>query len=188
MAPEERSMIDYLRLPDERPFLDKAFDHKLGDEERVAYADLVEKKDPERAEWLRLGIALHSHGTEDPAVRKRFLELIKYVGYDYAHVFFRELILNCGQPDAKSQGQRVRFAFRCPKRWETLAPTESDSVRDCQVCHERVYYCGTITEAESRARSGECIAIPKELSDGGETTLVLGRPDPVGDWAERIFR
>jgi hypothetical protein len=36
---------------------------------------LVEEKDPERAEWLRVELALHSRATEDPAVLERFIEL-----------------------------------------------------------------------------------------------------------------
>ncbi len=187
MTPENRGIFDYLRLDDERPFLLKAFDRLLSDEDFVAYAQLVEQKDPERAEWLRLGRALHSRATDDPAVRARFVGLANVVGFDYANVFFHELVLNCGHSDAKQQGPRVRFAFQCPKRWETLAPTESDSVRFCQHCQERVYYCNTIADASSRAKAGECIAVPKEIANGVASRDVLGRPDPVGDWAWRLF-
>jgi len=180
-------MIDYLRLADERPFIDKAFDDALGDEDRILYAKLVEAKDPERAEWLRLEVALHSRATDDPAVLARFIELGEKIGWEYAGVFFRERIMNCGSEDAKTEPPRVRFAFACPKRWETLAPTEAESVRFCRLCKESVYYCDTVEQAAARAVAGQCIAVPHPLTDGGVKRVMLGRPDPVGDWAERLF-
>jgi hypothetical protein len=35
MAQERPRMTDYLRYDDERPFLNKALDHKLGDDDRI---------------------------------------------------------------------------------------------------------------------------------------------------------
>lgn len=180
-------MIDYLRYDDERPFLNKAFDHELGDDDRILYAKLVEEKDPERAEWLRLEVALHSRATDDPAVLARFLELARKIGFEYANTLLRNTIMNCGSEGAKKEAPRVRFAFACPKRWQTLAPTEAGSVRFCQHCKEHVYHCDTAAEAAARARAGQCIAIPKHLSDGGTESAVLGRPDPVGHWTQRVF-
>jgi hypothetical protein len=182
-----RRIADYLRSGDERPFIHKAFDHALGDADRLAYARLVEPTDPERAEWLRLEVALHSRATDDPAVLARFIELARKIGFDFANVLLRDMIMNCGSDGAKKEAPRVRFAFACTKRWETLAPTDSESVRFCQQCKERVYYCDTVADAEARAFAGQCIAIPKPLSDGGVRSEQLGRPDPVRDWADRLF-
>lgn len=187
MARQQAGILDYLRSDDEGPFLRKVFDQKLGDEDRLLYAKLLEQKDPERAEWLRLEVALHSRATDDPAVLARFIELGRGIDLDFAHELFRENILNCGSADARKETPRVRFAFACRKRWETLAPTEAESVRFCQLCRERVYYCDTVEDAASRARAGECIAVPKALSDNDAENLTLGRPDPLGNWARRIF-
>lgn len=187
MAEQSRRISDCLHSDDERPFILKAFDHALGDADRLAYAERIEGKDPERAEWLRLEVALHARATDDPAVLARFVELSHEIGLDYVDALLREEILNCGDDEAKQAAPRVRFAFACPKRWETLAPTESASVRLCQQCDEHVYYCETVADAEVRAFAGQCIAIRKPLTDGGVQTLALGRPDPVGQWADRLF-
>lgn len=187
MTREPRRLIDYLRFDDERPFIDKAFDGSLGDEDRVLYATIVEARDPERAEWLRLEIVLHARAADDPAVIARFRELASVIGYDYAITLLRGRILNCGSEGAAKEGPRVRFAFACPKRWETLAPTEAASIRFCQDCKEQVYRCDTVEEATAQALAGHCIAIPKSLSDGGVESAQLGRPDPVGSWARRLF-
>lgn len=182
-----RRLNEYLRSDDERPFIHKAYDHALGDADRLAYARLLEPTDPERAEWLRLEVALHSRATDDPAVLARFIALARRIGFDFANVLLRDVIMNCGSDGAKKETPRVRFAFVCTKRWETLAPTDSESVRSCQQCNERVYYCDTVADAETRAFAGQCIAIPKQLSDGGVQEEMLGRPDPVRDWADRLF-
>ncbi|MCY1013653.1 FHA domain-containing protein [Nannocystis pusilla] len=187
MAEEPRRIAEYLRSDDERPFIHKAFDRTLGDADRLAYAALVEDRDPERAEWLRLEVALHSRAADDPAVLARFVALARKIGLDYADALLREDIMNCGSDGAKQAGRRVRFAFACPKRWETLAPADDASVRLCQQCNERVYYCETVADAEVRAFAGQCIAIPRALADGGVQTVQLGRPDPVGHWADRLF-
>jgi hypothetical protein len=178
-------LSDYLELEDERPYLLRAWEDKLGDEDRIAYAAVVERRDPARAQWLRLELQLHAQATSDPQVLARFIALGKQIGMDYANLLLRESILNCGK--AHGEPPRVRFAFACPKRWHTLLPTVDATVRLCQHCNETVYYCGDVATAAERARAGQCIAIPRELSDGGVESLVLGRPDPVGDWAERLF-
>jgi diguanylate cyclase (GGDEF)-like protein len=187
MAVERRRLSDYMSYADERPFLNKALAHELGDEDRVLYAKLVEEREPERAEWLRLEIALHSRATDDPAVLARFLELARKIGFEYANALLRDKIMNCGSEGAKKEAPRVRFTFACSKRWQTLAPTEAESVRFCQQCKEHVYHCDTAAEATARARAGQCIAIPKHLSDSGAGEDVLGRPDPFAHWTQRVF-
>ncbi|MDC0721042.1 GGDEF domain-containing protein [Nannocystis bainbridge] len=185
---QARSRIsEYQSSEDERSFIRKAYDKSLGDADRLAYAKLVEDRDPARAEWLRLEVALHSQPAADPAVIARFIELGREIGFDYANLLLRDVIMNCGSDSAKRERPRVRFTFACTKRWETLAPTDAESVRFCQQCKEQVYYCDTVAAAESRALAGQCIAIPKQLSDGGVESHAMGRPDPVADWAGRLF-
>ncbi|HWB77359.1 MAG TPA: hypothetical protein VG755_20470 [Nannocystaceae bacterium] len=176
---------DYLQLEDERPYLNAAYDDRLDDEQRIAYAAIVERRDPDRAEWLRLEVELHAHATPDPDRIARFVALARQIGFDYANVLTRKTILNCGK--GKDESPRVRFAFACPKRWQTLMPTTDDAVRHCQHCNELVYYCEDVAAATRRAHAGQCIAIAKELSNGGVDEAVLGRPDPVGMWADRLF-
>ncbi|MBL9103794.1 MAG: FHA domain-containing protein [Myxococcales bacterium] len=181
-------LADYLAVEAERPFIRKAHDDALDDADRLAYARLVEPTDPERAEWLRLEVALHARATDEPAVLARFIELARRIGLDYADLLLRETIMNCGREDLRRGPPRVRFAFACGKRWQTLASTAEPAVRRCQQCDERVYHCDTLADAEARAHAGHCIAIPRRLADGGGSDeLVLGRPDPVRDWADRLF-
>lgn len=50
-----------------------------------------------------------------------------------------------------------------------------------------MHICSTVAEAETHAFAGRCIAIPKQLADGGVQHEVLGRPTPLRDWADRLF-
>jgi hypothetical protein len=120
-------------------------------------------------------------------VLARFIVLGRKIGLDYANLLLRDKILNCGSESAKRAAPRVRFAFACSKRWETLAPTDAESVRFCQQCKEHVYHCNTVAEAASRARAGQCIAIPKPLAERGVASEQLGRPDPLMAWVEHLF-
>jgi hypothetical protein len=187
VADAQPRIADYLGLDDERPFIHKAFEHALGDADRLAYATLVEQRDPERAEWLRLEVALHVRAADDPDAIARFIALARKIGLDYANLLLRDMIVNCGSEGARAAPPKLRFAFACSKRWETLAPTDAEGVRFCQQCEERVYHCDTVADAETRALAGQCIAIPKHLSDGGVESLALGRPDPVQTWADHLF-
>lgn len=174
----------------ERLFMQKAVSRALSDEDRLLHAQLVEAEEPERAEWLRLEVALHARAAEDPAVVARFVELSRKLGLDAVNLLLRETILNCGRESVRKAPRRVRFEFACGKRWETLAPTETGSVRLCQQCEERVFYCDTIADAEARALAGQCIAVPKRLADRGEDReqpLQLGRPGRSMGWADRLF-
>lgn len=184
---EGSRITEYLQSEDERAFIHRAYAGTLGDEERLAHALKIEATDPDRAEWLRLEVALHSRAADDPAEIARFIELGRRIGFDYVNILLREVIRNCSSAEARKGGPQVRFAFQCPKRWETLAPTADATVRFCQLCQENVYYSETIDDAEDHAFAGRCIAIPKPLSDGGVDDLVLGRPDRARMWADRLF-
>jgi len=187
MAQGPSRIFEYMKSEDERTFIDRAYAGTLGDEERLAHARKIEATDPERAEWLRLEVALHSRAADGPAEIARFIELARKIGLDYADLLLREVIRNCGSAEARKEGPQVRFAFRCSKRWETLAPTADAAVRFCQQCQERVYHCDTIADAEERAFAGQCIAIARSLGDGGVKYEALGRPDPAQMWADRLF-
>jgi hypothetical protein len=68
---------------------------------RVQVNGLTWEKDPERAEWLRLEMTLHSRATDDPAVLARFIDLTWKIGLERANPFLRDKILNCGSAGAK---------------------------------------------------------------------------------------
>ncbi|MEM8721644.1 MAG: pentapeptide repeat-containing protein [Cyanobacteria bacterium P01_G01_bin.39] len=99
-------------------------------------------------------------------------------------------ILNCGQ--GKQESELVRFTFQCPKLWQELQVTENDSVRFCDACQEKVFYCTDKQEAEQHARQGHCIAIASELTASVDHQYrtrrpVLGRPKHTKAWAKDIF-
>jgi len=172
----------------ERPFLLLAFEGKLDDPQRLAYAKVLDGKDPGRAEWLRLEVQLHSQATSDPNVHRRYGELGRQAGYDFLKIMRRSDVLNCGK--GAHEPRRVRFTFICDKRWESLHPTETDNVRHCSVCNEKVHHCTTVPEAENHARAGHCIAVSYSLVDkaaGGGYRNAVGRPNPVADWSEKLF-
>jgi hypothetical protein len=97
-------------------------------------------------------------------------------------------IRNCGS--GAEERSLVRFAYDCPRTWESLAPTNDAAARHCTTCERLVHLCGSKDEAEERARRGDCITLPaaewtrisQEL-----TQSCTGRPDPIAMWAERVF-
>lgn len=188
MATKPRSMFEYLNDETERPFLLKLFNRQLDDAGRAEYANVLDTRDPKRAEWLRLEMRLQARATNDETEHQRFRELSRAVGYDFLRLMRRNDVLNCG--NAVNEPRRVRFAFICDKRWETLLPTENANERHCNACNMRVYHCSTVNEAQARAVAGHCIAVSHELVEkaaGGGYLNAVGRPDPVRDWAENLF-
>ena len=69
-------------------------------------------------------------------------------------------ILNCGQ--GKQESELVRFRYRCPKNWNTLQKTKSDSIRFCDACQENVYYC-VYGEIAHHIKQGHCVAIASKF-------------------------
>lgn len=188
MSTKPRSLFDHLNDAAERPFLVEAFSGQLDDAKRLAYAQVLDTRDPIRAEWLRLEVQLQATATHDVGTHRRFRELSRQIGHEFAHMFRRNDILNCG--GAAKEPRKVRFSFICEKRWETLLPTESSAERHCSACDSRVYRCSTVREAENHALAGHCIAVSYDLVDkaaGGGYRNAVGRPDPVGDWKEKLF-
>ncbi|MFO0552547.1 MAG: TIGR02996 domain-containing protein [Polyangiaceae bacterium] len=74
----------------------------------------------------------------------------------------------------------VRFAFVCPKRWDSLTPTSDDAVRFCPSCMSNVYFCSTVEEAHRRGAARECIAIDAALARGPLDEAYDGRRGPGG--------
>lgn len=188
MTTKPRSIFEYMSDEAERPFLLAAFEGKLDDAKRAAYAQVLDSRDPIRAEWLRLEVQLQSAATRDVEVHQRFRELSRRIGYEFFRVFRRNDILNCG--GAISEPRKVRFAVICEKRWETLLPTENAGERHCGACNSSVYHCSTLKEAETHAYAGHCIAVSYDLVDkgaGGGYRNAVGRPDPVRYWSDNLF-
>jgi uncharacterized protein (TIGR02996 family) len=122
---------------------------------RLVYADWLEEhggaESAYRAEYLRVECELDGLPTKDRSRRKlraRLLELRKLVG----DVWWRQL-------DWANVEYCVKFEYRCPQRWDTLLPTDDESVRHCTLCDRDVHYCSSTGKAHQLAEAGECVAI-----------------------------
>ncbi|MEZ4448043.1 MAG: hypothetical protein R3B09_01105 [Nannocystaceae bacterium] len=158
-----------------------------GDAGREAYAAHLDAVDPARAEALRLEVRLRD--ADDPAARARLQALVATLDPDWWWALRSSRVHNCGV--GRGEPPRVRFRLICDQSWSAMTPTEAGAdVRRCDLCEQSVHRCATIAEANDAARRGECIAVdPKMAHEAsvGRGALMLGRPDYLEMWAERIF-
>ena len=183
-----KSVLDFLQDPVEALYLRRFLVHTDTPALRLSYAARLDGVDPVRAEWLRLEIATRDADGPAPEAGARVAELAAQIDPTWLSLMRRETTLNCGREPGLSP--RVRFAFVCDRHWEELTPTAEPRVRHCGGCEKLVHFTDNVPEAEALARRGECIAVPKRLNAGGvsiDTSNMLGRPDPLGDWAARLF-
>ena len=75
-------------------------------------------------------------------------------------------------------GCEPRWTFKCPKRWDALAPTSEASMRYCQTCDRHVTFCVSIDQVRDRARAGACVAFDSALFRG-EAERAYAEPDPM---------
>ena len=73
-----------------------------------------------------------------------------------------------------------QFSFSCPKTWQSLELTNTETIRFCPSCQQNVYLCTTPSEVQAYAANGQCIAFS---SSGTYSSLsfpdkkfVMGRP------------
>ena len=181
-------------MPD-RAFFFEMLRTSRGPEARSAYrAWLAGRGDP-RAELFDLEELMSSptHGVETfelAALRERARTLLEKRGN---RSWWRAMaqvapLRNCGA--AASERPRVRFAFECPRSWESLARGSNPNARGCDGCSREVFLCTSLEAAEARARAGDCIAVPNDLAVGTSRDRgyhVTGRPDYMAMWAEEVF-
>jgi uncharacterized protein (TIGR02996 family) len=188
------------RDPQETAFLKSIVETPDDDGTRLIYADWLEEHgQAEKAQFVRLEVEL----SKMPRSDSRFTSLDAEMGLlemavsaEWTWALARPArVLNCGSEH--SHDPRVRFDYHCPNRWADLQPTKDLSVRYCEECHKKVYYCESKAEAERHACRGHCIAINSCLAlaveaehapappDDGE---LLGLPmSPTEIWAEELF-
>lgn len=180
--------------PDEGPFLRPLVGPDSGAASLAQYATFLRARDPLRGEFLALACQLSgpAHPGDRPAEdQARYVELAGLLGafeWWLRVVRRNDRLLNCG--GAAGEAPRVRFQFRCPKQWETLAPTERAGVRYCDGCRREVHYCDSVAKAEDRATRGDCIAVPLHVTNeaAGELALtVTGQPDIPQLWGDQLF-
>jgi uncharacterized protein (TIGR02996 family) len=79
----------------------------------------------------------------------------------------------------------VRLRYRCPERWEALAPTVTDGVRFCGACRRHVFLCHDLESAVTHARAGNRVAVtphlPREPGDVDAVEMMLGELEETAD-------
>jgi type II secretion system (T2SS) protein E len=76
---------------------------------------------------------------------------------------------------------RYELKFRCPLRFEDLAPTEEGRVRDCARCERPVHLVRAPDELAQSVASGHCVAFPSEWAQDAFVRLI---DDPRLDSAQ----
>jgi uncharacterized protein (TIGR02996 family) len=124
---------------------------------RLVFADWLEEDGDWRSEFVRLDCTLRAlppDQSRPPDLQSRWLDLRSRLSPSWLAILGRSEIGNCEN----------HFLFKCPERWDNLAPTKEAAVRLCQTCKERVYYCRTFEEAREQIRKGHFVAIDEGVS------------------------
>lgn len=186
-----QSIFRILHDPIEGPLLGALLSGAGTDEDRARYSAFLRVRNDARGELLELALSLGAEpSVGSTADRKRLEELIARVQPADWWRAVRPFVWTLGCGLAKAEPAAVRFAFECPRAWESLAPTSVAGVRHCQGCGELVYLSRSRQEAESNARLQRCIAVPaKVASQVSEevTRNVMGRPHAPSLWAAELF-
>jgi hypothetical protein len=186
-----RSLYEVWSGPESRYFATVA--GGVGDDDaRERYRAWLAEQGEERAELFAIEASLlRDDFTERaPAIAraKEILSKSSFVREWWRLVTRTSSIRNCGKGPAEPRP--VRFAYECPRTWDSLSPTGNEGARHCSTCERLVYLCRSRDEAEERAHRGECITIPGATWSavaGNLTSAYTGRPDPVAIWADRVF-
>jgi uncharacterized protein (TIGR02996 family) len=167
-------------MNDERGFLRALREDPNDEVSRLVYADWLEEQGDPRGEFLRLEVQLSHMPAEDPQRTEgeaRLRELRASLDPGWLARLDRTPVENCslGGPP---------FLFRCPRRWEELQDTTlGPAVRFCHECEQKVYHCGSVEEAQERARDGLCVAVDSRLvrTEGDlESEMMMGIMDVPG--------
>lgn len=127
-----------------------------GDEPaRLVYADTLEERGlTDHARWLRTELAVQqATGVERQRLLSELNGLRPKVGREFLATVGRTILEGCP----------IVFGFRCPMRWEALAPTPSPGVRYCAGCDSTVTFFTSLEEAQHASWSGACVAIDPHL-------------------------
>lgn len=87
--------------------------------------------------------------------------------------------------DRRDLGIRnCRFRFRCTRTWESMAATQSKTVRFCSDCNEAVHLCCTPEDLVAAIASNRCVAFDPEAIAGNpseEAPMVVGQMETYFD-------
>lgn len=121
---------------------------------RHVYADwLDENGDPRRAEFLRCQNALEGLLPTAPTfvpLTHRLRQLSFVLDAEWRLEVAVALVENCDS---------AGYSFACPRRWDSLTPTDRSDRRMCTSCGEVVYYCDNVNLARQHVTRGHCVVI-----------------------------
>ena len=78
--------------------------------------------------------------------------------------------------DKKIRNCDFEFKFKCPKKWELLEATDSEDIKLCNQCNQKVYFCSSDEDALFHANQGHCIAIERP-TERELLNTVIGEPN-----------
>lgn len=140
--------LDFLREIEKSPSDEMA---------RLIYADWLEERGDERADYLRMECDLHRIGQLTPD----FMELTEKLRA-MREEFDPHWLVAVGRTRV---GNCASFSIECPSKWEWLVKTDKPLVRFCDHCRKKVHYCSSLSEAQRLAWEGECVAIDSAMTD-----------------------
>ena len=88
------------------------------------------------------------------------------------------------QPEAWNAEARIscEFAFKCPKTWERLSPTDSATIRHCSECDRDVHLALTEDDFRQHAGAKWCTAVrvlqPGQSAEDANEAYVIGNAEP----------
>ena len=72
----------------------------------------------------------------------------------------------------------ILVKYDCPKHWDNLDHTEVSTIRFCNTCDKKVYFCCSDEETIQHTKLGNCIAM--EIPSEGELPLLfVGRVESM---------
>ena len=141
-------------MDDHRAFIRAILSDPTDEVSRLVYADYLDERDDPRGQFLRLEVA---EARGEPHDGDRLAELRRRLDADWLTQVERPAVEKCPLPVLK-------FAYRCPKRWDHLRLTEDESVRHCDTCDRPVFYCRSIEDAKDHAADGHCVAVSRHVA------------------------
>jgi uncharacterized protein (TIGR02996 family) len=152
-------------MSDETAFLNKLLELPADDNTRLIYADWLEEQDNpaarHKAQFLRLLTA--PTASAESARESELQTMAQELDPIWLAIVSKSRIENC-----RSDGLTVRqgrWPFRtqreivCPKKWEELTATQTQTVRHCGQCQKLVYHCRSIEEARDHVSQAHCISL-----------------------------
>lgn len=165
-------------MTDEDAFLSAIRANPKDDTTRLVFADWLDERGDAaatlKAKYLRTDVELWSLADDDPG-RDGLVGLLRHFAeslpVSWKSSVAKVRVENCG----------IEWEFQCPKKWESLTPTDDLKVRHCGACNNPVQFCETVSEAQDHAWNGRCVVIDLQVlrSDGDlEPHVLMGAPPP----------